>query len=193
MDAKKIEYKNGDSISYEQFKIIAGSSTYRCEYRDGKIWYMSPTSIKHKMIIKKLYSIINDYLKDKSCDVFSENLELYYINNKQEKYVYPDIIVVYDKENFINEKYFGKPKFIIEVLSSNKDRDYDFKKQLYTNIGVEEYLIFNQYNNSLEVFYLQDDLLTGIVYPKEVEYKSRVFNDLIFNLNNIFEYADNYL
>jgi Uma2 family endonuclease len=191
MDAKKIEYKNGDFTSIEEFNIIASNTIHRCEYRNGKIYYMSPTSIKHKIIIKKLYSILEEYLKEKKCDVFSENLELYY--NKEENYIYPDLIVVCDKENFINGKYFGKPKFVIEVLSSNKDRDYEFKKEVYTDIGVEEYLIFNQYTNTVEVFYLQENLLTGIVYSKKAEYKSKVFSDLILNLDNIFEYSDNWI
>jgi Uma2 family endonuclease len=103
MDAKKIEYKNGDFTSIEEFNIIASNTIHRCEYRNGKIYYMSPTSIKHKIIIKKLYSILEEYLKEKKCDVFSENLELYY--NKEENYIYPDLIVVCDKENFINGKY----------------------------------------------------------------------------------------
>jgi Uma2 family endonuclease len=52
MDTKKIIYYNGMKVTYEEFLNIFLNK--KCEYRDGKIYFMSPTSLKHKLIIEKL-------------------------------------------------------------------------------------------------------------------------------------------
>lgn len=189
MDAKNFEYKNGDKISYGEYLKILNNYNIKCEYRDGKIYFMSPTSLKHKIIIDNTVEIIKNYLKDKKCKVFSENMELYYMIENKEFHVYPDIVIICDFHNFKNGKYYGNPKLIIEVLSSNKDRDTKFKKALYQKIGVEEYIIINQYQESIEIFQLQKDAKKGLVYCLDTIFESNVYKDLFFDLNKIFDFS----
>ena len=150
---------------------------------------MSPTSLKHKLIIENMTDIIKEYLKGKKYKVFSENMELYYKNNNKELYIYPDVMVICDFDKFIDCKYFGTPKLIVEVLSSNKDRDMKFKKSLYQKLGVEEYIIINQYQDSIEVFDLQKNAKKGLVYCLDSNFESNIYKDLKFELNKIFDYG----
>lgn len=190
MDAKNITYKNGDKISYDEYLKIAENNNIKCEYLDGKIYFMTPPSIYHTLITDNLTEIIFEYLKNKKCKVYNEKMALYYYDEyNNERYVYPDLFILCDKENIKNGKYFGKPKLVIEVLSTNRKTDLKYKMKLYEKIGVEEYYIVNQYTNSVTIYELQKCNNKGIVYAYNSILESKIYKNLKFELNKIFDYS----
>ena len=192
MFAKSLDYSNGDLVSYEEFISIANSVKCKVEYIDGRIYFLAGGSRKHRHIKNKIAKLLNKYFDDDRCEVEVEDA-LHYIDEKLKKktWVYPDIMVVCDFNNFVGEDYFGKPKLIIEVLSKSTGYvDENDKKELYKRLGIEEYLIVDQYKNKISVCHLQsnNESTNELCLSKGDVFKSRTYADLELRLDDIFNY-----
>lgn len=191
---ENINYKNGDSVSYEEYKIIEKESENRIEYIYGKIYFLAETSNEHSFIVDNIRDILKEYFNDKKCRVFTETKALYYFDKKicKEKYVYPDVMVICDKENFREDKdgkYYGKPKLIVEVISeSSKNKDNKIKKMLYKDLGVEEYIIIDQYVQEFKVFRLKENVNFASCYYGDEIWKSGSYNGLYIEIEKVFNY-----
>ena len=194
MLAYDLNYKDGDFISYEEFKILEKQCECKIEYVDGKVYFLADTSNEHSFIIRNISVIINEYLKDKPCMLFTEGKALYYWDDKLKKelYVFPDIMIVCDFENHLKDKdnkYYGHPKLIMEVISKNNaERDTDYKKQIYKQIGIEEYVIIDQYKSSIEIFNINNKYKISTKMYNEGIFCSRSYPGLKINLEEIFKY-----
>jgi Uma2 family endonuclease len=66
---------------------------------------------------------------------------LFYDQGDEYTLVQPDIFLACDKSKLKENRYNGAPRFIIEILSSNRSHDMVTKLNLYQKAGVEEYWI----------------------------------------------------
>ena len=64
-----------------------------------------------------------------------------YDQGDEDTVVQPDLFVVCDKSKLRENRYNGAPKFIIEILSTNRSHDMVTKLNLYQKAGVREYWI----------------------------------------------------
>lgn len=124
---------------------------------DGEIFDMSPShNFTHGIINNNINTIIKTGLKNSLCLVFMENLDFKYQPDKSDDYLCPDIMIICDRKHLKGGAYSGIPRFIVETLSySTAKRDRTIKKDIYENVGVEEYWIVSP-QGSLEIYYLQD-------------------------------------
>ena len=124
---------------------------------NGVIYDMSPSpGFKHGIINSNILAIIKQGLKDSLCLVFMENLDFKYHPDINDDYLCPDIMIVCDRKYLKGGAYYGVPKFIAETLShSTAKKDKTEKKDIYENVGVEEYWIVSP-QGSVEIYYLQD-------------------------------------
>jgi len=104
--------------------------------------------------------------------------------------VEPDIVVICDLEENINEKdyYVGTPVLVVEIISESTRRKDTIKKlDLYMSAGVNEYWIVNPLNKEITIYlFEQNDISKNETYKKNEIAASYVFPGLRVNLKDIF-------
>ena len=84
----------------------------------------------------------------------------------------------------------GAPEMVIEILSlGNTKTETKYKKELYEENGVREYLIFDPNHQNVFQFHLTDEGIysPATIYVDDDMLQSVIFPDLIINLKEVFE------
>ena len=183
---KKFTYKN----------YLNWPENERWELIYGEAWDMSPApNRKHQKIAGKLFFQIEDFLKDKDCEVYIAPFDVRLPLNEEDgnketdTVVQPDIVVVCDKSKLDDAGCKGAPDWIIEILSpSTAVKDLNNKYKLYEEKGVKEYWIIDPANNYLTVYLLDlsGKYFRSGVYGIESKVQSTTFPDLTIDLNPVF-------
>lgn len=123
----------------------------------GVIYNMSPAAHhRHGEIIDNIVAKLNSYLDKSICRAYGDKIDVYF-NAEGKNYVMPDVSIICDRSKFKGGKYFGIPKFVVEVLSPRtRIKDLTEKKSLYEEQGVEEYWIIEHISKSVDIYYLID-------------------------------------
>ncbi|KZL94076.1 Uma2 family endonuclease [Clostridium magnum] len=109
------------------------------------------------------------------------------------EYRIPDVSVFCGKD--IKDKYnndtlhLEMPKLIFEVLSDSTEKhDREYKMKLYADAGIEEYLLVDYKNRTIEEYYLDGSSykLKGI-YKNEDNCKLLLYSQVTFKAENVFE------
>ena len=159
-------------------QLLQGESG-REEKIGGMVYDMSPSPhYRHGIVNGNIYSLIKNGLKDSLCLVFMENLDLCYHPQENDDYVVPDIMVICDRNHLKGGSYTGVPRFVAETLSpSTAMRDMIVKKEIYEQLGVEEYWIVSAKEQAVQVYYLeQDRYQLRYSYILEQDKASRYYN-----------------
>jgi Uma2 family endonuclease len=131
----------------------------RSEYHRGQIVAMSGATRFHIRIITNLISTLDQQLRDRPCNVYSNDLRVSIRGG--EHYVYPDVIVTCGEEKFEDDQFdcLMSPIVVIEILSpSTEAYDRGEKFQAYQLIpSLREYVLVSQSKRRLEVFRKQAD------------------------------------
>lgn len=190
MSIPKTKY---DQFSYADY--LGWNDGKRWEIINGLAYDMTPApGTKHQQVSGALFSSIYNYLKGKSCQVFSAPLDVCLSeSSEQDEDIYnvvqPDISVTCDPKK-INEKGVkGSPDWIIEIISPTSVK-YDFgtKLVLYQKYGVKEYWIVDPEAHTINVYLID---ASGKYYPEKVytgndEISPSLFPDLKILLKEIF-------
>ncbi len=168
----------------------------RWELIYGEVWDMSPAPTrKHQKISGKLFFQIEDYLKEKDCEVYSApfDVRLPETEKDDDKETYtvvqPDLLVVCDKTKLDNAGCKGAPDWILEILSpSTAVKDLSNKYKLYEEKGVKEYWIIDPANSFLTVYLLDlsGKYFRSGVFSADSRVKSAVLPDLVIDLEPVF-------
>lgn len=115
------------------------------EYYKGEIFAMSGASFKHNVIESNLRGLLHNFLKGGKCREFGSNLRIHIPSNTL--YTYPDIIVICDEPEFVDEEFdtITNPAIIFEILSpSTANYDRGAKFELYRGITtLKEYVLID--------------------------------------------------
>jgi len=116
------------------------------ELHQGRLVTMQGASMHHNRIVRNLLGGIAPHLKGQSCEVFPSDLRVYIPT--AESFTYPDVSVICDEPDMINDAYLDtvkNPTVIIEVLSPSTERyDKGNKFFYYMQIaGLKEYIIIS--------------------------------------------------
>lgn len=110
---------NRKTVSYEEFMEIYAKSNARMEFLNGEIYIMGSPDINHQAILGKFYMIFMQFFKGKKCRPFLAPFDVHFRKKdiKDPDVLQPDIIVLCDLENSVNEKkrYTGTPTFTLEI------------------------------------------------------------------------------
>ena len=178
------------ALQKEQFYIIEDIYNLpdgeRAELIDGKIYYMSPPSIRHQRISSILHATIYNYIKSKngSCEVFSAPFAVF-LNEDDTIYVEPDISVICDKTKLENGRgCLGSPDWVIEIVSpSSRYMDYFTKLVKYRNAGVREYWIVDPLKNQITTYYFEAEMIEQYTFSDKV--KVSIYNDFEIDFSEI--------
>lgn len=133
----------------------------------GKIMAMVPApNVKHQRVARNLLRPIDNYLMQKSCEVFIAPFDIKLYDSRKSKLsdnevfsvVQPDLCVVCDKEKITEQGCSGAPDWVIEVLSpGNSKKEMQLKYALYQENGVTEYWLVYPYEQAVHQFVLDQD------------------------------------
>lgn len=130
-----------DHISIEDYLEGEKFSEVRHEYADGKVFAMAGASDGHEAVATNLTIIIGQFLKGKRCRLFKDGMKVRVNFLKRSLFYYPDLMVVCSRQD--NDPLFKtEPKLLVEILSTDENKDFVEKYAVYTRIpSLEEYVI----------------------------------------------------
>lgn len=174
-------------ITWETFLTHEKSNPeFNFEFDGENISIRNVVSIEHGEVEENIRGILRQFFRNTKCKVRGSNVAINYNNSKQ---LIPDIFITCD--NNINDgKYCGVPLIVVEILSTNYDYDTKYKKNVYEELGVLEYIIVNPYYLEVlvHVYDAEEKKYTiNQLYSEEFHFKSTVFNELTLKSEDIFE------
>ncbi len=145
---------NGMRMTPEEFRNLPETSP-RCELVEGVLCIMPEPGLDHQFLVHLLWKYLFDQLAlaGVAHAYGPVNLVL-----NEDDYLSPDIIVVgSDRADILGQVWVeGVPDIVVEVLSSDRDRDLVDKRRLYEAAGVPEYWILDGDADTLTQLALDD-------------------------------------
>ncbi|NJK61790.1 MAG: Uma2 family endonuclease [Synechococcaceae cyanobacterium SM2_3_1] len=105
-------------------------------------------SYEHLQVLLATFYILTFYLKGQQAVVLADQF-LYYVEGQPRARVAPDVMVIFNvapggRGNYKIWEEGEFPSVIFEMTSeSTRERDWSFKKNLYEQLGVQEYWLFD--------------------------------------------------
>ena len=160
----------------------------RAELIDGQIYYMAAPSRIHQKILNFLNTEINIYIRSKGgpCEVYPAPFAVKLFSEDDKNVVEPDISVICDPNKLTDRGCTGAPDWIVEIISpSNSSHDYIRKLNLYADAGVREYWIVNPIDQSVWVYFLEQDKFKATAYTFQDKIKVNIYDDLWINFTEL--------
>ena len=192
---------NIDDLDFSKQYTYADYLTWhfdeRVELIRGWISRLSPAPLViHQRLSSKLNYQIENYLKDKKCEVFAAPFDVRLINKRKKvadksisTVVQPDISVICDLSKLDERGCIGSPDWVIEILSpGNTKKEMKEKFSLYEENGVREYWIVYPEYLQIQVFDLIDNkFVWRSSYPKEDKIPVAIFYGFEIDTNSLFD------
>lgn len=177
------------SRTYTWTDYIELPGDQRWEILGGKLYNMSPgPSTRHQQVSVELTVQIHRALRSGDCRVFAAPID---VKLSDQDVVQPDILVVCDPSQILENYIEGPPKLVIEILSpSTQAHDRVRKMRLYAKSGVQEYWLVQPEAQTLEIFHLRDGLYTvAATCTKDESLTSPSFPDWEIDLQALFAHG----
>lgn len=146
-------------ITPEEYLETERSSEEKNEYYDGHIVTLSGASLTHNRISSNLSLAIGNFLKGKSCEIFTADMRV--STPLRDAYMYPDAVIVCEKPKLEDDKFdtLINPTVIIEILSpSTQGYDGGYKLMFYQQIpSLKEYVMIDSQKYYIQVVRKQPD------------------------------------
>jgi prevent-host-death family protein len=191
-NAQQYEY-NRKTVSYLEFMEIYEKSNARMEFINGEIYILSSPNILHQEVLGDLYVLFKEFFKGKKCRPYLAPFDVHFKKKdiKDPDVMQPDLIVLCDMENNINEKgrYMGTPALTLEILSSGtRSIDMVFKLNTFMTSGVREYWIVDTESRWMAAYNFRDLKVTGMdIYKPGDILHSQEFEGLSVDVKSLFD------
>ena len=138
----------------DEYLELEEKAEFKSEFDNGDIIPIAGATANHNILTAKFLARILLALEDLDYAVFMNDMRLWMPD--QERYTYPDVMVVKGQPIFTDEKQTGitNPCLIIEVLSnSTGEYDRENKFKLYRSIpSFQEYILVEQTSYGVEQY-----------------------------------------
>ena len=138
----------------DEYLELEEKAEFKSEFVNGDIIPMAGATANHNILTAKFLARILLALEDLDYAVFMNDMRLWMPD--QERYTYPDVMVVKGQPIFTDEKQTGitNPCLIVEVLSnSTGEYDRENKFKLYRSIpSFQEYILVEQTSYGVEQY-----------------------------------------
>lgn len=154
--------------------------TVRAELINGQFYSMAAPSRIHQKILSALHILIGNYIQEKagSCEVYPAPFAVKLFDDKR-TIVEPDISVICDPKKLTDNGCSGAPDWIIEIVSpSTSSHDYVRKLNLYADAGVREYWIVNPKNQTVFVYFFEQNAFDVRSYTFHDKIRVNIYPDL---------------
>ncbi len=163
----------------------------------GKIRLMSAPSRTHQKISWRLTVIFDQHFKNHRCEAYAAPFDVRLFDRKKSQkadrdiytVVQPDLCVVCDLEKLEERGCLGTPDLIIEILPpGNAAKELRLKKDLYAEVGVQEYWIVDATHETITRFNLGGDGVYGhpFIFVNDERMPSEIFPDFEIQLSEVF-------
>ena len=128
------------------------------ELVDGELCEMPPPNLDHQRLVGFLYRMLCAYL-DGTTPRLGEALWGVGVALSASRMLIPDLVFLRaGREDIQQANYLdGVPDLVVEVLSTDRQRDLVLKRAWYAEAGVPEYWILDPVNDTLTVLELSGD------------------------------------
>lgn len=157
----------------------------RAELIDGDMYMMAPPSRKHQYIAGELFTIINNYIKEKkgNCTPYIAPFAVF-LNNNNTNYVEPDISVICDPSKLSDRGCEGAPDWIIEIVSpTSRNMDYFTKLFKYRTAGVREYWVVDPAKERITVYSFDHETTDDYTFYDSVA--AGIYSDLVIDFSKL--------
>ena len=160
MTTAKPKLRTGMRMSVDEFLDIPDTDEYRwLELDDGELYIMPRPRRVHQFVKDELVTHFKIHIRgfpDPPAEVYSELVVI--LSRAPRHVLVPDIAIVLAEhaDMFVGGYAEGPPDIVIEILSTDRNRDLVRKRQLYAKAGVPEYWIFDPLNDTVLPLELRD-------------------------------------
>lgn len=150
----------------------------RAELIDGRLFYMQSPTSAHQNIIGELYFATRLFIKEKNgtCQPFMAPLDVQ-LDCDDKTMIQPDFMIICDREKIWEDRIYGAPDFVVEVLSpSTRKRDTDLKLLKYKDAGVKEYWIVDLEKERIICYFFEEDGLIPNIHTFQNEVPVRIYD-----------------
>ncbi len=181
------------TVSYEEFMEIYENTNTRMEFINGEIFIMGSPNFFHQAILGDLHVIFKEYFGEGKCRPIIAPFDVHFRKQdiKDPDVMQPDLVVLCDLENNINEKgrYMGTPTLTLEILSpSTRSIDMLYKLNTFMTSGVSEYWLVDPDNKMITIYTFTDYEIDKMkVYKKGETAKSEIFEGLSVDVKLLFD------
>lgn len=173
----------------EEYFTLQKELDDKIEYHQGRIVAMAGGSPKHNLIGGNIVTALNNALVEKDCYVYNSDQQLYM--EEENRFVYPDAMVVCGEEKFIKPQplKLTNPVLIVEVLSpSTGKHDKTSKFQMYRKISsFKEYMLIHTDKILVESYFWEEADLWRIASPHRLKDSLHLYSlDINIALKDIY-------
>ena len=152
------KYRTGMRMSLDEF-LALGETDGKWELDDGVLYIMASGTPDHQFLGFQLSRHLADYL-----DGFDEPPAQFYqemtsvLSRELQRAPEPDIVIILNERREIvsRTRVEAPPDIVIEILSTDHNRDLVRKRQIYAEAGVREYWPIDPRNDTVTQLELRD-------------------------------------
>ena len=131
----------------------------KMELDDGVLYIMPRPRIAHQRTQGKLiqhFFNFQDSFEEPPCDVHLDVIVA--LPSELPRLFAPDLsVILLGNDAVVSERMIeGAPDIVVEILSSDRNRDLVRKRQVYAEAGIPEYWIFDERNETATLLDLRD-------------------------------------
>ena len=182
MTTAKPILRTGMRMSVDEFlDLPEPDDKPKLELDDGELYVMPRPRRVHQFLKDGLVAYFRNHLdsfQEPPAVMYSELVTI--LSREPRRVLVPDLCIFLREHTdiFVSGYAAGPPDIVIEILSSDRNRDLVRKRQLYAEAGVPEYWIFDSRNDTVTPLELQggqyvergiltsDDTLTTPLLPE---------------------------
>jgi Uma2 family endonuclease len=184
--------QSGDRLTRREFesRYETTPEKFKAELVEGVVYVAQPTSIYHARPHGFLMRWLGTYMAATPgldlADTVTLRLDL-------DNEVQPDAVLRIDKslggQSAVSEEGYleGPPELIVEVAATSAAYDLHDKLQAYRRNGVQEYAVWQVYEQKLDWFKLKEGQYVSLAADTEGVIHSRVFPGLCLNVKLLLE------
>ncbi len=175
-------------FTFKDFMLFNDENEKIYELIYGRLIRMPPPITEHQRIAKRIEAKFYELEEKGMGEMFHAPIGVRF---SDEVALQPDILfILRGREYIIKEKFIdGVFDLVVEIISKGtKRRDTKIKKEIYERFGVKEYWIVNPFDESIEVYVLNEQGKYGLSLKvkKKGKVRSAILRGFEISLNAIF-------
>ena len=150
--------RTGMRMSLDEF-LALGETDGKWELDDGVLYIMASGTPDHQFLMRWLCRPIEDYFLEferPPAQLLHEMTTI--LSRELQRAPEPDVVIVLNERRDIigRSRVEGAPDIVVEILSTDRNRDLIRKRQIYAEAGVLEYWPIDPRNDTVTRLELQD-------------------------------------
>ena len=179
-----------ESRRYTYADYLEWEGPERYQIFSGEVFQMASPSVEHQAILGDVFSQFYNWLKGKTCRVFTAPIDVRLFPKKDKSdntVVQPDMLVVCDENKIDKGSINGAPDMVIEIVSSSNTHNELFLKfQYYMKAGVREYWVIDPNRKNVQVHLYEDGHYITTLHENDTHIPVTILPGLLIAMNDLW-------